>query len=465
MYIVRRVASKRKAARRKPAAPRPVAPTPANIFLSRASIATAALAVSLAGSSLLVDPRAEAAFDAPKRLVAILGIVVASMALLTTPDLSRLTTWRRRSPFQRYALVLAAFAIFGATIAALASPHRGVTLDALRIGLLFALLLPLGASRLLERKNFVRLLTAFVGASVINAVVSIFQALGFQPLSIETIAGRVSSIGLIGNEGYLGLAMAIAVAASVPVALRTSSSRLRIATSVGIGLMLIALALSRNVTGLIALLVGFIPLGWEPSLRRRIWTWRYAVVIAILLLAAVTVATSQGRFRGLFQEGREGQWDRLLSYRLGPWAAAFEMIRERPLLGFGPGTFGAEFVPHRLQAEIRWSTRFVNPQLISFYAEAHCDYLQSVAELGIPAALAADGAMLALMLGLARKIRHAEDAIDPEVIIITSMLLVGLMAALAWPLLEQPALATPLLIAAGRGYRLLDDGVRPEVPS
>ena len=45
------------------------------------------------------------------------------------------------------------------------------------------------------------------------------------------------------------------------------------------------------------------------------------------------------------------------------------------------------------------------------------------------------------------------------------IVLVGLMAALAWPLLEQPALATPLLLAAGRGYRLLDDGALAEDPS
>jgi O-antigen ligase len=51
------------------------------------------------------------------------------------------------------------------------------------------------------------------------------------------------------------------------------------------------------------------------------------------------------------------------------------MIRERPLLGYGPGTFAAEFVPHRLRAEIFWSRRLVNPQLNSFYAQAHCEYL------------------------------------------------------------------------------------------
>jgi len=455
VYIVRRVASKRKAARHKPSAPSAAAPVHGK-RLPRASIATAALAISIAGSSLIVNPRAEAAFDAPKRLIAILGIVVASLTLLTTPDFAALKEWSKRPTEQLVAMVLAGCAILGAALAAIASPHRAISLDALRIVILFGLLLPLGASRLMERAQFLTLLVVFLGASVINAAVSIFQALGVQPLPIETIAGRVSSVGLIGNEGYLGLMMAIAVAAAVPVALHASTARIRIAAWATSALMLLALAISRNVTGWIALTVGLIPLAWEPSMRRRIRTWRSAAAIVILVVVGGAILASQGRIRGFLGQGRNGQWDRLLSYRLGPWAAALEMIRERPMVGFGPGTFGAEFVPHRLWAEIRWSTRFVNPQLISFYAEAHCDYLQALAETGIPAALAADAAIVALMLGLARKMRNVERGDEVEVFIIMSMLLVGLMGAVAWPLLEQPALVTPLLLAAGRGWRLLD---------
>jgi O-antigen ligase len=453
VYIVPRVASKRKAARTKSSAPRAAAPVARKSPLSRASIATAALAVSLAGSSLIVDPRAEAAFDAPKRLVAILGIVVASLALLITPDFEALRRWRERPPAQLAAMVLAACAMLGAIVATLASPRREVALDSLRVVVLFALMVPVGASRWLGRSQFATLLAVFVGASVINAAVSIFQALGFQPLSIEAIAGRVSSIGLIGNEGYLGLAMAIAVVGCVPVALRASSQRIRIAAWSASALMLIALAISRNVTGSVALIVGLLPLSFDRLMSRRTESWRFAAALAVLVLGAGAILASQARSRGIIGQGHAGQWDRLLSYRLGPWTAALEMIRDRPLLGFGPGTFGAEFVPHRLQAEIRWSTRFVNPQLVSFYAQAHCDYLQALAEIGVPAALAGAGAIVALMFGLAGKMRRD----DPEVLIIISMLLVGLTGAIAWPLLEQPALATPLLLAAGRGWRLLDD--------
>src|SRR5208283_5127227 len=105
-------------------------------------------------------------------------------------------------------------AIGVALFAALASPRRAMSLEATRALILFGLLLPLGASRCLGRGRSHVLLAVFLAASAINAVVSIVQALGvFQPLAIESIAGRVSSIGFVGNEGYLALLMALAAVA------------------------------------------------------------------------------------------------------------------------------------------------------------------------------------------------------------------------------------------------------------
>ena len=59
-------------------------------------IAAMALAAAMAGACWLVDTRAEAAFDAPKRLVALLGIVVAVAALLVLPRTARDAGWSWR---------------------------------------------------------------------------------------------------------------------------------------------------------------------------------------------------------------------------------------------------------------------------------------------------------------------------------------------------------------------------------
>jgi O-antigen ligase len=421
------------------------------------TIAIAALVLAVAGTSLLVDPRAEAAFDAPKRLISLLGVAAASVCLLSTADFDPTREWRIRSREQQLILALVAIAVVGAIVAALASPHRPVSLDALRVAILYGLLLPLGASRLLDGQGVVVLIATFVIASVINASISIFQAVGFQPLPIEKIVGRVSSVGLVGNEGYLGLLMATAAVSSLGVAGFASSQRIRSAGWAAMAPVLIALALSRNVTGWIALAVGSIPLAWNRRAKSSRWVWPGTIATALASAVIGGLLAASGRLAELVLLARSGNWDRLLSYRLGPWAAALEMIRERPILGFGPGTFGPEFVRHRLQAEIYWGRRFVNPQLSSFYAQAHCDYLQGLAEFGIPAGLCAAFVLVGMIASLARNLSRLPAPEREEAKVTLAILLTGAVGALAWSPFQQPAIAVPMLLAAGRGWRLLSE--------
>jgi O-antigen ligase len=227
--------------------------------------------------------------------------------------------------------------------------------------------------------------------------------------------------------------------------------------------MLIALVATRNITGWIALTVGVIPLVWDLLTTRRIFSWPVAIAIVVLLAGVIATPGARSRGASLVQQARAGDWDSILSYRLAPWAAAADMIRERPILGFGPGTFGAEFVPHRLNAEIRWGRRFVSPQSSSSYAQAHCDYLDALAEIGIPASLAADAAVVTLIIGLAQIVGSTSGRVRHEALMVVAILLIGSVGALAWSTFQQAALAVPILIAAGRGWRLLGADARENV--
>jgi len=407
-----------------------------------ASIAIVAMAVSIA-AGLLVDPRAEAAFEAPKRLATLIAIVAAALALLTLPRLTAPRPWRIGPTERRVALYLFLGAIGGALIAALISPRRAMSLDAIRVLILFGLLLPLGASRCLERGRSRTLLAVFLAVSAINAVASILQALGvFEPLAIESIAGRVSSVGFVGNEGYLALLMALAAVAALGVALNASTVSIRAAARIAFVLFLIALARTRDVTGWIALVVGALPFTRERLVDRGRWAWAAAAMMA-LIAGVIAMPAMRARVAGIARQAVTGELDSLLSYRPVPWAAAVEMIRERPLLGYGPGTFAAEFVPHRMRAEIFWSRRLVNPQLNSFDAQAHCEYLQALAEAGIPAGLAAAAAFAILLIGLVRKRGPQPEPLRAEAQVISSILLAGSIAALGWSPLQEPALAVP----------------------
>ena len=317
--------------------------------------------------------------------------------------------------------------------------------------------MPLGASRCLEHGRSRALLAVFLAVSAINAVASILQALGvFKLFAIESIAGRVSSVGFVGNEGYLALLMALAAVASLGVALNAWAASIRAAAWSALVLFLIALALTRDLTGWIALAVGALPFARERLVNRRSRAWAAAAMLA-LIAGVMAMPALRGRVAGLVHKAEAGELGSLLSYRPIPWAAAVEMVRERPLLGYGPGTFAAEFVPHRLRAEMFWSRRLVNPQLNSFYAQAHCEYLQALAEAGIPAGLAADAAFAMLLIGLVCSRVHLREPIRAEAQVILAILLVGSIAALGWSPLQEPALAVPLLLAAGRGWRVLGE--------
>ena len=175
-----------------------------------------------------------------------------------------------------------------------------------------------------------------------------------------------------------------------------------------------------------------------------------AVALALVLAGTALVVDTKAA------AARTGNWDAIVSFRGGAWAAAGDMARERPWLGYGPGTFGAEYVPHRLAAEIRARRRFVAPLMTSSYAESHCDYLQVFSDAGVPAGLAVVGAVAGLFAALGAA---AWRRGSPETVLLFAVLAAGATGALTWFPLQRPVTAVPLLLAAGRAWRIsADDG-------
>jgi O-antigen ligase len=407
-------------------------------------IASAALAAVCVASALLVDPGAEAAFDAPKRLATVAGIAVATVVILAHRP-ARRTPWSRA---QRVAVVLAVCGLAGVLLAALLSPRPVVALDTTRMLLVQALLVPLGASAALDGRGGVLVVAAFVGATVVNAVVSLLQAAEvFQPFAIAYVSGRAATGALIGNEGQLALTLALAAVVTLGILPRVRDRRVRGVAVVALVVLGSTLVVNRSFTALAAVAAGIAVLGMRRGGRRA--GVALLAGFAILAGAAMVAAPLRARVAKAVADARAGEWDDLTSNRLGAWAAAVEMARARPLVGWGPGTFAAEFVPHRLAAEHRHRTRFVIPRLTSSYAETHNEYLQALAELGVPTTLALLGTSALLVGGLARRPR------DDVSTLVLAVLVTGAVAALAWFPLQRPASAVPLLLAAGRAWRLL----------
>lgn len=418
-----------------------------------AAVAAAALAAVLVGTALVVDTGTAAAFDAPKRLIALLGIALAASVAFafgrrdpSAPDL------RSGPPARRAAFVLATAALALAALAALLSPRRGISLDALRALALFALLLPLGASQALERGRL-WLVAAFLGATSVNAVVSLLESRGlFQPFPLETFGDRQETGAYAGNVGYLAITLSLAVVLALGLVLTARKAAARWVAAGALVLFGAALVVNQNLTAITSALAGSAVL--LAILLRRRAVPLMAAAVAVLAIAVIAYPPLRHRALESASAVRRGNWDALVSFRGGAWAAALEMTRERPLTGYGPGTFAAEYVPHRLSAEIRDRRRFVAPLLTSSYAESHCDYLQVFSDAGVPAGLAVLGAAVCLFVASGRAARRRRTG---EAVVLLAVLAAGATAALTWFPLQRPVTAVPILLAAGRAWRISAD--------
>jgi O-antigen ligase len=280
----------------------------------------------------------------------------------------------------------------------------------------------------------------------------------YSPFEIETVGSREATGAFVGNVGYLALLLGFTAVACLALAM---TARKRVVTFLSAGGALLSgagLLVNQNLTAISAFVAGAAALVAAARLKGRALL---TVAAAVGLVAAGVLVYRPVRERVATAAAalKSGNWDRTLSYRFGPWGAALEMARSRPLLGFGPGTFGAEFVPHRLRLEARAGRRFVNPLVTSSYAETHNDYLQPFAELGVPAGLMVLTAAGALLAGLVARLRRAENG-RAEALLLLALLVAGATSALTWFPMQRPVTGVPLLLAAGRAWRI--SGERPE---
>jgi O-antigen ligase len=434
------------------------------------------LVLTILAVTVAVDPRASASFDAPKRLLGLVGVASAAIAafafargpmspssepgrsvaasdtvfrraLAAVVEAASALSWPRRVALGGV-LVAAGWAL----LATVYAPHQNAAWDALRVVAVGSLLLPLGASRVVAGGRAVRLAAALVVGCAINAAICLLQVAGvFQPFEIAMITGRASIGALIGNEGYLALLLAFGAVLALCRVLLASAVRGRVAAGLVGALFVTTIVVTGSVTALLALAVGGIVVG--HVLRRRMW--RPVVLAAIVVSAGLMlVPVWRSRVAEVVGNARAGSWHRVLSERGGPWLAALEMVRAHPLAGVGLGGFAAEFVPYRLAAEIRGGTRLTTAKIYSSYGEAHCDPLQAAAELGLPAALALGAGVVALLVGLWRTALSGDQRLRPEAIVLLGFLVVGTVASLAWFPWQRPFTAIPLLLAAGRAWRI-----------
>ncbi len=98
--------------------------------------------------------------------------------------------------------------------------------------------------------------------------------------------------------------------------------------------------------------------------------------------------------------------------RLNRYSCAWRMFLDRPITGYGPGTFQIAYLPYQKPEEMtRISVTHTGPHPPGRGGGAHSEYLQALSEMGLPGFLLLAGLLL---IGLQRGLcllRHTKDRI------------------------------------------------------
>ncbi len=334
------------------------------------------LAVGFFLAEIVVLPGAASPFRLPKEAVA-LAAICAAVALVAA------SAARRRSmalPAGAAVWTLLALPVLQAVSAVWsASPLRSLETAAASaiwvLAVIWLATLDEGARRQIG--------AAAVAGVVISAAVMLMQRAGLEVfrLAAPSTSQRLSLTGLTGNPADLAMAAALLL----PPLLLWGDSRGRRLLARGLAAFLaFAVLLTQTLTGIVALIM--MAAVWLARQRsRRLW-----LATAAIGVMAVGAALGLGLGERLQREAQRvaaGDWYGLLSARGDGWAAAREMVAERPLGGVGAGHFTREYYPSRLASLERGGGTGARAELASHFEWAHCDPLQMVAELGIGGAV------------------------------------------------------------------------------
>lgn len=419
----------------------------------RSSVATTFAAggilFAVAASWLAVDPRPIDGFEAPKLLLLPAGLSVAAVAALASRLRRPPGPARDFSKAARAAVALFLAAVAGACAAALLSARPAQSLDSLRRIAVFLLAVPLGATEAFDRHRG-KILAVFLSGAAVNAVLVLLAAFRiYTPLAVQGEFETAALGALIGNPGHLAIALSLAAVTALGLLVKTGRAA-RIAGGVLVLLSVAGMLATQTLTGLIAAGAGIVVFAAARSGRRA---WPYLLAALVLASSMLLVRPVRWRLGRMAAAVREGDWNRVLTARGAPWLAAVEMIREHPIRGVGPGNFGAEFVPARLAAEARIHRHLVLPGMrTNSFTQAHNDYLDLAAAVGLPCAACLLAALALLLRRLWRRARE-----EPEAAAQTAILCSGAVAALAWFPFQLPTSALWLLLAAGRGFRVAEE--------
>ena len=373
----------------------------------------------------------------------ILAIVLTSiLGILWGIDGWRKGTWAVRIPWITWPFLAFAaaslFSLLGAT-------NGRFVVQSLVLLVVFFFLLVLISNAAREKRDVTLLLGSFL---VSVSLVSLYGLLQYAGVLAGPGAGKGLGqvISTLGNKEYIAGLLAYILLPAVILIFRLRSTLLRLAALVLIAFNFGALMLFDQAGANVALIAAFLAavIGWlifrpvEPLRRVRAW------ILALILIVglAYLVEAPSGPLNSVVGLSADGtSWIGTVwrqnsgATRAWDWWIGLEMWKSSPWVGVGLGNYKLEFLPYKakfLQTPQGANYDFYIPRA----AQAHNDYVQVLAEVGI-LGLAAVAAFLAfLVTSLLSQLRRSVDEGDQLDLILCSA---GLVAVVVHALVSFPA--------------------------
>jgi len=348
-----------------------------------------------------------------KTIFALVGISLLSILWAFTGLVKG--SWRIRWPW--ITVPFLGFVIAG-LLSLLNAVNGRVVIQSLVLVVFFFQLLLIIANVLRDRKDVHLLLFAMLLSGFLAGLYGFLQYLGVLRGAFGG-AGLNELISTLGNRNYVGGFLTYLMFPSVILVLSPRWRWVRIVSIImlafcfGITLLLQQTAVSVSLAGTaIALVVGwmiFRPV--TPIRKNRIW-----ILILLLALAAIFLVESPSSplnsVVGFSAEETSwiGQiWERNSGKtRSWDWWVGWEMFVDSPTIGVGLGNYKLNFLAYK--TDFLASPRGESYDFyISRAAQAHNDYVQALAELGIIGAIAIVGFITLLVVSFWRRVRQTDN--------------------------------------------------------
>ena len=388
-----------------------------------------------------------------KTIVALIGVSV--LAVLWGISAWRRGTWSIRLPW----LTIPVLGFVAASLLSLLYATNGrVVVQSLVLVVYFTLLMLIVSNAVRDQRDVNLLLLALLASGFLAALYGMLQYLGVMR-GPHGATGLSAVISTMGNRNYLGGFLAYLLFPAVVLVVRPRSRWVKL-LSVSLIAFCFGMVLIVQQTGtLVALLVAAVAflIGWlifrpiEPTRRSRVWL---LILIGALVVTFLVEAPS-GPLNSVVGLSRDDSswiarwWERNSgAVRSWDWWIGWEMFKDHPMTGVGLGNYKLNFIPYK--AEFLATPR---GEAYDFYidraAQAHNEYVQILAELGILGVLALASFLAVLVISLWKRMRSNDETNRLDLLFFSC----GILAFLAHGLVSFPAHlpASSLVLAVGGG--------------